>query len=135
MTENLDQLLNNLGSLEPEVINNIAEEAGRAFKDSVKMNQIRNIYSQITKIRLDYKQHYGKKEDKEKTIKRSLVMLKPKLAYAAGRKKELKDFQRFFDKAIDEVVNSDDFEGALQNFFFLAEAVVAYHKYYGGKDN
>lgn len=60
------------------------------------------------------------------------IMLNPLLAYAAGREKEkakLKDFQKQMSIAIREVKDEKDFE----NFVNIFEAIVAYHKCYGGK--
>lgn len=68
-------------------------------------------------------------------IKTDILLLKPKIAYAAGRKREVKPFQEFVDELIDALLNSNDKEKAVQNFFNIVESVVAYHKYFGGKDN
>ena len=59
--------------------------------------------------------------------------LKIKLAYQAGREKAVKDFAKksnMFAK-IDEV--GDDRKSLLE-FTRLVEGIVAYHRYYGGKD-
>ena len=62
-----------------------------------------------------------------------MILLKPKLAYAAGRHpRQLKAFQAFMVQAIDGVVKSENKGNALTNFFDLLEAVVAYHKFHGG---
>lgn len=60
------------------------------------------------------------------------IMLNPLLAYAVGREKEetkLKDFQKQMSIAIREVKDEKDFK----NFVNIFEAIVAYHKCYGGK--
>lgn len=131
MRENLKGL-DDLGVLEPEELNEIASRQGEKLARRVKTNQIRNVFSSITKIRNDYNRLNNKFED---SIKRALVMLKPKLAYAAGRNDEVRPFQELFDAAITGVINSKTPNKALENLFFLAEAVVAYHKYYGGREN
>jgi len=38
-------------------------------------------------------------------------------------------------EAIDGVVNSENKVRALENFLALLEAVVAYHKFHGGREN
>ncbi|OQX79146.1 MAG: type III-A CRISPR-associated protein Csm2 [Candidatus Omnitrophica bacterium 4484_70.1] len=59
-----------------------------------------------------------------------LQLLRPKLAYIAGRHGgRVKEFQQIVDKAIDLVDDEKDFE-FFKNFI---EAIVAYHRYYGGK--
>jgi len=130
MRQNLSDVAD-LSSLSPEEINQIAQFQGEKFARGIKTNQIRNIFSTITKIRNDFKSNKGKFEE---SIRRELVMLKPKLAYAAGRNPDVRPFQELFDSAINGVIQSSKPEEALRNFFDLAEAVVAYHKFYGGKD-
>jgi len=130
MRQNLNDVTD-LSALSPEEINQIAQFQGEKFARVIKTNQIRNIFSTITKIRNDFKSSKGKFGE---SIRRDLVMLKPKLAYAAGRNSDVKPFQQLFDSAINGVIKSSNPEEALRNFFDLAEAVVAYHKFYGGKD-
>lgn len=119
--------------LPPESIEKIAREQGeKFFQLRIKINQIRNFYSTVAKIRNDF--HLKSKKFSDE-IRRELIMLKPKLAYAAGKNQEVRPFQELFDEAISGIINSKNPAKALENFFFLAEAVVAYHKYFGGKDN
>jgi len=123
---------NDLALTKPEEINEVARKEGEKFARRIKTNQIRNIFSTVEKIRSDFKREKFKVTD---AIRRELIMLRPKLAYAVGRNEEVKPFQELFDEAITKVLESSNPEEALKNFFFLAEAVVAYHKYYGGRDN
>nr|QNO50785.1 hypothetical protein HMJGLFMP_00027 [Methanosarcinales archaeon ANME-1 ERB6] len=62
-----------------------------------------------------------------------LELLKPRLAYAA-RHDEVKPLKKVLDKAIDGVKNSDNKREAFENFLRFIESIVAYHKFYGGKD-
>jgi len=121
-----------LGTLSPEDINELAKYKGQEFAKNIKTNQIRNVYGAISRIRNEFNKNSNEFNEK---IKRDLVMLKPKLAYAAGKNKSVKPFQDLFDDAITTVVNSKQPQIALQNFLFLSEAVVAYHKFFGGKEN
>ena len=58
-----------------------------------------------------------------------LQMMRPRSAYAAGRHKgKVKDMQAILDIAI-EMTDSNNFHN-LRN---LVEAIVAYHRYHGGK--
>ena len=59
--------------------------------------------------------------------------MKPRLAYAA-RHDEVKPLKKVLDKAIDGVKNSDNKREAFENFLRFIESIVAYHKFYGGKD-
>lgn len=121
-----------LAKTKPEEINELARREGEKFARRIKTNQIRNVFSTVEKIRSDFKREKFKVTDE---IRRELIMLRPKLAYAVGRNEEVKPFQELFDEAISKVLDSENPEEALKNFFFLSEAVVAYHKYFGGRDN
>ncbi len=69
--------------------------------------------------------------------KDDLVMLKPLLAYAVGRAKKenrIKEFSEEITNAIDAVLEGEDIEGGFRNFVKILEAIVAYHKRYGGQD-
>lgn len=120
-----------LGAITAADIDGIGEAQGRAFFRNVKTSQLRAFYSAVNRIRVQSQQANGFSPE----IERSLILLKPKLAYAAGRHKTLKSFQSFMVQAIDGVVNSNGKKLALTNFFDLLEAVVAYHKFHGGKEN
>ena len=129
------QNVTDIGKVKVGDIDAIGNEQGRKFsedkgRDEVKTSQLRTFYSAVNRIRVQFQQ-----KPEFSSIERSLILLKPKLAYAAGRHKTLKGFQSFMVQAIDGVVNSKNQEGALNNFFDLLEAVVAYHKFHGGKEN
>ena len=68
------------------------------------------------------------------TIKSELLLLKPKVAYAAGRQlKTIKPFKEFMDDVINSWMKATDKRKATTNFFNLIESMVAYHKFYGGE--
>ena len=134
----MSQLPNDLAELKPEDLNAIADKKGNDFT-KIKTNQIRNVFANINAIRTDFKIAITTKDaqdqnEKINKIKRDLVLLKPKLAYAAGRQNVVKSFQEFLFELINKTVNSKKLELALENFFIMVESVVAYHKFYGGKD-
>lgn len=91
------------------------DERGRVPR-KISSSQIRSIYDQVQRLPDRY----------DEEVKRRLQLLRPKLAYARGRHKELEDFQKVFDKLIREVRNKEQ----LENFKRFFEAVVAYHKAY-----
>lgn len=93
--------------------------------DSHKLtkSKIRSIYGEIKRIQI------GKFENN----KAAFYLLRPKVAYALGRDSKncgLKLFKLVFDKASGFVDNEKSYE----NFCNLMEAILAYHKAYGGKD-
>lgn len=124
----------------------LAERAAQDFKnDRLKTNQIRNFYSAVTALRTQFQKIAAKDTEKEKAaitealeeIDWSLTMLKPKLAYAAGRQRPVRaNFYPFMKDAIESVesVPTEDIKAkksVLKNFFALIESVVGYHKFYG----
>lgn len=86
-------------------------------------SKIRNIYGEIKRIQM------GEFENE----KASFYLLRPKVAYALGRDPQNKGLQLFklvFDKASESVTDKKSYK----NFCNLIEAILAYHKAYGGKD-
>jgi CRISPR-associated protein Csm2 len=101
------------------------QEMGRKVERNGDMSnsQIRNIYGEIKRIQM-----IGN-FDKAKT---SFYLLKPKLAYAFGRNSSnsgLKLFKKIFDEASQYVIDDRTYN----NFCNLMEAILAYHRAYGGK--
>ena len=90
-----------------------AEEVGQKLK-SASSSSLRKIYDALL--------------EKEKID--DVYALKPLLAYMSGRKLVDKDFY----KAVDNLINKIKTAKGLENFKKFFEAVIAYHKYYGGKD-
>lgn len=101
-----------------------AEKAGEFMaKNGLTNSKIRSIYGEIKRIQMgDF--------EKEKS---SFFLLKPKVAYALGRDEKnegLKLFKLIFDQCFGNVTNHRNY----QNFCNFIEAILAYHKAYGGKD-
>lgn len=117
--------LSDLSKVNPEEINSEGEKWGQSLSQAgIKPTQIRNIYSSVQQIRVQ------KDRLKDEDISRRLTFLKPKLAYASGRQPGMKPLRSFLVQAIDGVVKSAEFRPALENFFMLMEAIVAYHKFH-----
>lgn len=95
--------------------------------DALTSTQIRIFFSEVKRIQ-------GKGIEKEPT---AFMLLKPKLAYAAkrGKSKKLDEFRIIMEKAIDAVdIENENFQERFQRFVDFMEAILAYHKAYGGKD-
>lgn len=125
------KLAKGVDHLAPSEINDYAADAAKIFAntDKLKTAQLRNFYASLTKMRTNYRKSFNYKD-----IEMDMVMLKPKLAYAAGRQKAVRNhFYEFMKNAIDGTANATDQHKAVINFFLLVESVVAYHKFYGGE--
>ena len=127
---------NDMAKLTPEEIDSISENYGLMLADrreGIKTNQVRNIFATVQSLRTKLKTM--KKWNAE--LHQELVLIKPKLAYAAGRQKNVKPLYELLSKGIQITVNSPEETKtkALENFIQLVESIVAYHKFHGGRDN
>ena len=95
-----------------------AEQLGKKLARHLKTSQIRRIYSAVKKIQMT-----------EELQRNDLVMLKPKLAYAAARNDAVADLRDALTQAIDRV--GDD-PKRFKNFVDFFEATLAYHRAAGG---
>ncbi len=105
------------------------EKLGKELqKNRLTTSQIRQVFTKLKSI-----------EAKSYAPNRTeFIMLKPYIAYAAGRQPRCKGLQTFKDKiscAIDEVISGDTKteQDRFYNFCRLFEAILAYHRASGGK--
>lgn len=122
-----------LDQLAGQELDRRARAAGETFvvDDRLKTHQLRNIFAAIENIRAGFQR--VKDEDLDE-LETRLILLKPKLAYAAGRQRSVRDHLfPFMDNAINAVVGVTGAERkrrAFRNFFSLLESVVGYHKFF-----
>lgn len=104
-----------------------AEGMGRLLKeDGLTTSQIRNVFGEMRKIQMNG-------FEKEKS---NFLLLRAKLAYATKRQqaKGMDKFYELFCEAYDAVDTASDKGGEQFNKLLqLMEAVLAYHKFYGGQ--
>jgi CRISPR-associated protein Csm2 len=102
-----------------------AKELGEHLSRGLSTSQIRSIFSEVKQMR-------GYDRDR-------LNLLRPKIAYTAGRHGSrvrgklvgpIVDLQEVLDACIQRTSSEKEFEN-FRNFF---EAILAYHRYYGGKE-
>jgi CRISPR-associated protein Csm2 len=105
-----------------------ADDLGRHLKNKkVTTSQIRNAYGNMKKLEMAGWQ--GNRTQRE------MLLLKPRLAYAAGRQQDwatkegLENLRQVIDSAINAVTDEESFKRFCQFF----EAIIAYHKAAGGK--
>ncbi|MFN3952500.1 MAG: type III-A CRISPR-associated protein Csm2 [Thermaurantimonas sp.] len=114
------------------------EEFGQYLAKGMTTSQIRNFFGEVKRIQMS---------GIEKELN-AFYMLRPKLAYLAKRadKRETIEFKKIMDiahKAVTEVYeNHKDIKDlknvlkqAFNNYVQFLEAILAYHKAYGGKSN
>ena len=96
-----------------------AEKLGETLKQrGLKTSQIRKVYGAVKKIQMspEFRQN-------------DLIMLKPKLAYAAARERAVTDLKDALTQAIDQVGGNRQ---KFKNFVDFFEATLAYHRAAGG---
>ena len=118
----------------------VAESIGRHLARNVTTSQIRNIFGTVRTIEQDVK---TLEDDQQLPIQvqRDLQMLRPKLAYQYGRVQGREDDPQkaamgaltgILSEAI-ALVGSD--VRRFRNFMDFFEAILAYHRRYGGRAN
>jgi len=126
-SEKYEELILNFSRLEPvqyhEVIDSIKrylnevvdKRKKKTRSDKITSSQLRNIFSKL----------------KPETSIQKVMLLRPQLAYIGGRtdSKELKELVFILETLIKRIDDS----AKLQSFKEFFEAIIAYHKYYGGK--
>jgi len=125
----LKELYNNAESLS-KLIKHVDEFAEKLKKD-VKTTQIRKFYDKLRSLELKLeksKLSNQKKEELNEQVRIGVLSLKPLLAYAVGRNRQLKELVNVLNTAIDKVKDYEDFK----KFVELFQTIVAYHKYHGG---
>jgi len=115
-----------LSKLSADKLVSIADKVGKHLKDiGLKTTQIRKFLDGVRKIDNQFK------TDKNKFQGELVILLKPKLAYAAGREEKVKRLMKVLDPAIDRGAKSYE---SFKKLLALIEGIVAYHRYYGGGD-
>lgn len=119
-----DQELEQIIAGDAQKLVEVAERLGSDFaSNGLSTSQIRNFFGAVKRLQM--------KGQFDQQAARELILLKPKLAYQAGRHGgKVKDLERVLGKAID-LVGADP--KRFENFTDFFEAILAYHKFHGGR--
>jgi len=126
----LGRQLTDLSQVDAATLIEIAEKVGKylAREMNLKMNQIRRFLDAVRRIEADWKSSKGKEFQE---VSDAVVLLRPKLAYAAGREKKVIPLLNVLDPAIKSGARS---EKEFMNLLRLIEGIVAYHRFAGGNN-
>ena len=106
-----------------------AEQIGQRLARQVTTNQIRNIFGTVRQIEMNWR---AKPEDSY----RQAVLLKPKIGYAAARERGqgMKDLEAVLVPGLDAMMEGkiEQRQERFMRFVQFFEAILAYHKKYGG---
>lgn len=121
------QSVEKLRDLEAHHLVKLAEKIGRDTARTISHTQIYRIHEHIVRICTTVKAGQRSTGD--------IQLLRYHLAYAVGRAKPreqppLKDLAGLLGKALDKVSEAQD----LERFRQLFEAILAYHKFHGGRN-
>ncbi|AIS52888.1 CRISPR subtype III-A-associated RAMP protein Csm2 [Thermoanaerobacter kivui] len=104
-----------------KVFSEVAKKTGHLLKESnVTVTQLRKVFTEVKRL-----------SPEDENYKYKLKLLKAKMAYTSGRFPKLKDFQDIVDEALPIAEQN---EKTLERFKDFFEAVVAYHKFFGGRE-
>jgi CRISPR-associated protein Csm2 len=119
--------LKTLSTMETDKLVDLAEkmEDFLANRIRLKTSQIRKFLDAVNEIKSK-----GTQEKEGNFFRSECMLLKPKLAYAAGRQDEVKPLMTVLAPCIDRVHSKNDFD----RFYRFVEAIIAYHRYHGGRD-
>lgn len=109
-----------------------SEAFGEYLKSQkLETNQIRKFLDAINRLKVKLTQAGNSENNNElfQLVEPEIVLLKPKLAYAAARKSAAEPLNEVMAKVIDKVHSLEDFERLVQ----FIESIIAYHKSAGGK--
>lgn len=120
--------LQNLAALSTDTLVEQAEKLGDFLANRVRLktSQIRKFLDAVNEI----KSKGVQRPDNDPFFRSQCMLLKPKLAYAAGRQDEVKPLMAVLALCIDKVRTKEDFT----RFYRFVEAIIAYHRYHGGRD-
>ena len=117
-----------------ETLVKTADELGKDLqRQRLSTSQIRAIFGEVRQIEAEWSM--GNKQ-RSKAL-RKLILLKPKMAYRARRERSraVEALVNVLDPAVDLVVQGKDpkeQDDRFQRFVEFFEAILAYHKAYGG---
>ena len=117
---------------DPEELVRRAEDIGKAIARQVTSSQIRNIFGTARQIQMRWRNA----ADAEAAY-RDAVLLRPKLGYFAKRERGrgMADLERILSPALETMSQGKDLaerQKRFNHFVDFFEAIVAYHKTYGG---
>ena len=128
-----------IGSSTAEFVSDLDELAKRTGQNiqSVTTSQIRGIFSVVREIEQETLR-LSDEDPLPPRLQSRMTMLKPKLAYQVGRasnakRQPMEDLRQLLTRAIDQVLKTGKVY-AFRNFMNLFEAIIAYHRFYGGTE-
>lgn len=112
-----------------------AQKLGQSLSRNLSSSQIRNVFGTVKRLSQTWTPL--SKEEEAKLAYREMLLLKPKMAYQEGRfnsrspkGQAVNELRTTLEPCIDKI---DGDVSRFKNFVEFFEAILAYHKAYGGK--
>lgn len=127
--EDLKKIITDDGAA--ELLVQTSDRLGAALAKPLSTSQIRSIYSEVLRIKANWLESGREAKEKKERAKRAFILLRPKMQYRA--RKEGGAVRQLVDvlEPAAKFVNND--EKNFRRFFDFFQAILAYHKAYGGK--
>ncbi|MCX7680817.1 MAG: type III-A CRISPR-associated protein Csm2 [Anaerolineae bacterium] len=115
-----------------ETLVKCADNLGRYLKEAgLTTSQIRSLFGEVRQIQAEWSI-----ESRRDHARRRLILLKPKMAYRARKERgrAVEELVSVLRPALDLVTRAsgEEQDGNFQRFVEFFEAILAYHKAYGG---
>jgi len=98
-----------------------ADNFMKEFHSKLKINQLRNFFTEIQRVQKDETIKHDKKK-----LEESLSLVEMNLAYDFGRNVINRDFYNLIIKSLKKISGEKDFD----QFFIFMKSLIAYHKYH-----
>lgn len=115
-----------IGGMTASEIVAMADSFGRILARSVRLKttQVRKFFEAVKQISARLR------TDQQLDLASECALLRPLLAYTAGRVDTVKPLMKVLDPCLQKISSAADF----QVFHRFLESTLAYHRYYGGRD-
>jgi CRISPR type III-A-associated protein Csm2 len=120
--ERIKRRIAGLDSLSKYGAKDLVDDAKNLAGDmrELKTAQTRKIYGTVKSLEMDFR---TQQFDRDK-----VVLLLPKLAYAANKKREVKPLQEVLEECISKIREGDNGKADFSRFVAFFEAILAYHR-------
>ncbi len=120
--EKIKQRIEGLPSLSSYGAKDLVRDAKRlaGYIGNLKTAQIRKIYGTVKGLEMDFRGAGAINLDR-------LILLRPKLAYAANKNRDVWPLQQVLDACIEKIREGDEGRKDFERFVNFFEAILAYH--------
>jgi CRISPR-associated protein Csm2 len=128
-----------------QTLDRVSDGLGQALAQPLATSQIRSLYGEVIRIKANWLENRDSSEQgrkRKERARRAFILLKPKMAYRAkkesGKSRGVEDLVSVLLPAMEYVSETPKQSGEtiddnFRRFVEFFEAILAYHRAYGGK--